>query len=214
MKVQGQGEAFASHCPAALVAQPTFFRDGAAFRRWLARNHATEAELLVGYWKVGTGKPSLSWSESVDEAICFGWIDGVRRSLGDEAYCIRFTPRRPGSAWSKVNVAKARKAIEEGRMAPAGLAAFEARPAEGPAYAFEQGRVALPAEALAALRADPAAWAYWSHAAPSYRKAAAWWVVSAKRPETRQRRVAALVADSAAGRTVKPLTRPAPRRPR
>lgn len=194
----------------AKAAEPTFFRDGAAFGRWLERHHATERELLVGYWKVDSGKPSMGWSESVDEAIRFGWIDGVRRSLGKDAYCIRFTPRKPRSLWSRINLEKARRAIAEGRMAPAGLAAYEARGKDA-GYSFEKDDVGLPPEAQARLRADAKAWTWWQAASPSYRKAAAGWVAAAKREETRARRLAELVASSRAGRTVKPLTRPQPR---
>jgi uncharacterized protein YdeI (YjbR/CyaY-like superfamily) len=186
-----------------------FFRSAADFRRWLERHHATADELWVGYHKKGTGTPSIDWPQSVDEALCFGWIDGIRRSLGEESYTIRFTPRRPGSVWSLVNVRKAEAAIAAGRMHAAGLAAFEARTAKGTGiYAFEhEDASAHAAEAEATLRANAAAWRFWSAQPPGYRKTALHWVTSAKRADTRARRLATLVEDSAAGRRIGLLRR-------
>ncbi len=196
--------AFAQSMPA------TFFTKPSEFRAWLARHHADHDELLVGFWKTGTGKPCMTWSESVDEALSFGWIDGVRRSLGDDAYSIRFTPRRPRSIWSAVNVKKAEALIREGRMEPAGLAAFEARtPQRTGVYSHENPKAArFTKEQEAAFRADRKAWAWFQKKSPSYRRMATWWVVSAKKEETRARRLAQLIEDSRAGRTVPPLTRP------
>jgi uncharacterized protein YdeI (YjbR/CyaY-like superfamily) len=194
---------------------PIFFATPAGFRAWLEAHHATENELLVGYHKKGSGIPSITWPESVDEALCFGWIDGVRRSLDEVSYTIRFTPRKPTSNWSAVNIRRAQVLIDEGRMRPAGLRAFEARRADrSGVYSFEQERppaLAEPYERL--LRANEAAWDFFQRQPPSYRKAAAWWVMSAKREETRRKRLDQLVADSAGGRTVPPLTRPAKRSP-
>jgi uncharacterized protein YdeI (YjbR/CyaY-like superfamily) len=152
----------------------------------------------------------MTWPESVAEALCFGWIDGVRRRIDDESYSIRFSPRQARSTWSAVNIKLARRLIAEGRMTPAGLAAFEARSDERSAiYSHEQRHAAqLDAEQEARLRAVPGAWEWFSSQTPSYRRAAAHWVTSAKRPETRERRLAALISDSAAGRPVKPLSRP------
>jgi uncharacterized protein YdeI (YjbR/CyaY-like superfamily) len=191
--------------------EPTFFATPADFRAWLERHHADRRELLVGFYKKGSGRPSISWPESVDEALCFGWIDGVRRSLGDDAYTIRFTPRQARSTWSAVNVRRAQELIEAGRMTPAGLAAFEARGDDRTAiYSYEQRRqAALDAEQERRFRAVPEAWEWFQARPPSYRRAAIHWVTSAKRPETRERRLRALIEDSAAGRLVKPLTRPA-----
>jgi uncharacterized protein YdeI (YjbR/CyaY-like superfamily) len=191
--------------------EPTFFATPADFRAWLERHHADRRELLVGFYKKGSGRPSITWQESVDEALCFGWIDGVRRSLGDDAYTIRFTPRQARSTWSAVNVRRAQELIEAGRMTPAGLAAFEARGDDRTAiYSYEQRRqAALDAEQERRFRAVPEAWEWFQARPPSYRRAAIHWVTSAKRPETRERRLRALIEDSAAGRLVKPLTRPA-----
>jgi uncharacterized protein YdeI (YjbR/CyaY-like superfamily) len=193
------------------VIEPVFFATPADFRAWLEANHESSAELLVGYYKKGSGKPSITWPESVDQALCFGWIDGVRRSLGDDAYTIRFTPRRPRSVWSAVNVKRAAELIELGQMTPAGMAAFEARTERRSGiYSYEQARdaAALDAGQEREFRANPAAWEWFQAQAPSYRRGAIWWVVSAKREETRRRRLAALIEDSAAGRTIGPLTRP------
>jgi len=189
--------------------QPTFFATPADFRRWLERRHATESELLVGYYKKGTGRPSITWQESVQEALCFGWIDGVRRKVDEESYCIRFTPRRPGSNWSAINLAKARELIESGRMRPAGLRAFEARdPEKTGVYSFEQRQAArFSPEAEARFRAHPEAWSFFQSQPPGYRKIATFYVVSAKREETRARRLERLIEDSAAGRRIGLLQR-------
>jgi uncharacterized protein YdeI (YjbR/CyaY-like superfamily) len=190
--------------------KPTFFATKAQFRSWLERHHADRRELLVGFYKKGSGRPSITWPESVDEALCFGWIDGVRRSLGEDAYTIRFTPRQARSTWSAVNVRRARELIEEGRMTPAGLAAFEARGDDRTAiYSYEQRRAAtLGADQEQRFRAATEAWEWFQARPPSYRRAAIHWVTSAKRPETRERRLQTLIEDSAAGRPIGPLTRP------
>jgi uncharacterized protein YdeI (YjbR/CyaY-like superfamily) len=188
--------------------KPRFFASPAAFGKWLAAHHAKKAEGWVGYHKVATGKPSLTWAQSVKEALRHGWIDGVRKSLGEAAYTIRFTPRKPGSHWSVVNVRTAERLIAEGRMDAAGKAAFDARTPERTGRAsFEQGEVAFTPAQAKAFRADKAAWAWFSRqAAPSYRKAATWWVASAKRPETKERRLAQLIACSAEGRVLPQYT--------
>ena len=190
--------------------QPRFFATPAEFRAWLEEHHADATELLVGFYKKGSGRPSITWPESVDEALCFGWIDGVRRKIDDERYTIRFSPRQKRSTWSAYNIKRAKELIAEGRMTPAGLAAFEARTDERSAiYSYEQRRNAqLEPDEQARLEADPAAWEWFQAQPPSYRRPAIHWVTSAKRPETRERRLAALIADSAAGRAIKPLTRP------
>jgi uncharacterized protein YdeI (YjbR/CyaY-like superfamily) len=193
---------------------PSFFASPTEFRSWLAAHHASETELLVGFFRRASGRPSITWDEAVDEALCFGWIDGVRRALDDEAYTIRFTPRRPGSNWSALNVRRVGDLEKRGRMTPAGRAAFEARAADPTGvYSFEQATPAeLTPEEERDLRANAAAAAYFDARPPWYRRAALHWVVSAKRPETRARRLAQLIADSAAGRTVPPLTRPGQKR--
>jgi uncharacterized protein YdeI (YjbR/CyaY-like superfamily) len=192
---------------------PTFFATTAEFRSWLERHHANRRELLVGFHKKGSGRPSITWPESVDEALCFGWIDGVRRSLGDDAYTIRFTPRQARSTWSAVNVRRARELIAEGRMTPAGLAAFEARGDDRTAiYSYEQRHAAtLDDEQERRFRAAAEAWEWFQSRPPSYRRAAIHWVTSAKRPETRERRLQTLIEDCAAGRNVKPLRPPSSR---
>jgi uncharacterized protein YdeI (YjbR/CyaY-like superfamily) len=185
----------------------TYFASAAAFRRWLAANHAWAPELLVGFHKRGTGRPSLTWSESVEEALSFGWIDGVRRSVDAERYTIRFTPRRPGSTWSAVNVSRAKALLAAGRMAPAGKAAFAARAEDRTAiYSYEQRRAAaLGPLAERRLRVEPAAWAHWQAQPAWYRRTAAHWVTSAKKAATRAGRLATLVACSARGEAVPPL---------
>jgi uncharacterized protein YdeI (YjbR/CyaY-like superfamily) len=190
--------------------EPTFFATSAELRAWLETNHERETELLVGFWKTSTGKPSITWPESVDEALCFGWIDGIRRSLGDDSYTIRFTPRKPRSTWSAVNIRRAGELTERGQMAPVGLRAFEARQENRSGiYSYEQRTVDLSEPYAAELRANAAAHEFFESRPASYRKAAVWWVVSAKKEETRQRRLATLIDDSANGRTIAPLTRPA-----
>lgn len=190
--------------------EPTFFATPAAFRRWLAKHHATAEELWVGFHRTATGRPSITWPQSVDEALCFGWIDGVRRTLDAERYVIRFTPRKRRSTWSLVNTRRAEALIRDGRMQPAGLRAFEARDAaRSGIYSFEQRETArLDAAAEARFRAAAAAWRFWEAQPAGYRKIAAYWVVSAKREDTRARRLDTLIADSAAGRRIAPLRRP------
>ena len=174
---------------------PTFFPSADAFRHWLDANAARATELLVGFHKVGTGQPSMSWSESVDEALCFGWIDGVRKRIDDATYTIRFTPRKPGSIWSAINIAKVGQLQVEGRMTPVGIEAFARRTeARSKVYAYERE---APAE-LRAFKRDKAAWRFFESAPPSYRKVVLHWVCSAKKPETRAARLGKLLAASAA----------------
>ena len=189
--------------------KPTFFATPSRFRAWLEAHHASETELLVGFHKKGSGRPSITWPESVDEALCFGWIDGVRRSLGEEAYTIRFTPRRPRSTWSAVNVARVAELERLGKMTEAGLRAFAARtPERTGVYSFERPVAQLSAEDDARLRSNRAAAAFFDAQPPGYRRLVLHWVTSAKRAETRQRRLDRLVADSAAGRRIGLLERP------
>jgi uncharacterized protein YdeI (YjbR/CyaY-like superfamily) len=194
---------------------PIYFPTAAAFRAWLLANHETADELIVGFCRVATGRPSLTWSEAVDEALCVGWIDGIRRSVDAERYTNRFTPRRAGSNWSAINIAKVEALEAQGRMLPAGRRAFEARDTEKSAiYSYERPLAALDPDAAAAFRASAAAWTWFEAQAPSYRRVAIYWVVSAKRPETRERRLATLIADSAAGRRIGPLIARRPDRPK
>jgi uncharacterized protein YdeI (YjbR/CyaY-like superfamily) len=185
--------------------EPAFFPTAEDFRRWLDENHATAPELLVGFWKVGSGKPSITWNQSVDEALSFGWIDGVRRSLGDEAYTIRFTPRRPGSVWSAKNIQRFGELKAEGRIRPAGEAAFADPKARTRQYAYERPLAELSADELVAFQQNERAWTGFSALPPSYRKVALNWVVSAKKPETRARRLKILIEDSAQGRKIGPM---------
>lgn len=191
------------------MTEPIFFEGPAAWRGWLLEHHESAAEVLVGYHKKATGRPSLTWPQSVEQALCFGWIDGIRRSAGPEAYTIRFTPRRPRSIWSAVNLATYAELERQGLVVEAGRAAYERRRDDRTAvYSFENAdAAAFPPEMAARLEADAAAWAFFSSRPAGYRTAATWWVVSAKREDTRERRLAQLIADSAAGRTVPPLTR-------
>ena len=182
-------------------ARPTFFATPADLRRWFAKNAATKTELLVGFHKKGSGKPSITWSESVDEALCVGWIDGVRRGIDATSYTIRFTPRRPGSMWSAINVAKVKELTAAGRMKPAGLAVFANRRADRSGYSYKQFTTsALAPEQEKRFRKNAAAWRFFSAQPPGYRGIATFWVVNAKKEETRERRLATLIADSAAGR--------------
>jgi uncharacterized protein YdeI (YjbR/CyaY-like superfamily) len=185
-----------------------YFASPDQFRAWLEEHHDSATEVWLGYWKKHTGRPSLTWSQAVDEALCFGWIDGVLRRVDDERHVQRFTPRKPTSNWSAVNIAKVEQLRAEGRMRPAGEAAFaRQREARSGVYSYEQrDKAAFEPEQGERFRADAAAWAYWTAAPAGYRKMATWWVVSAKKPETRERRLGQLIADSAAGRRLKQFT--------
>jgi uncharacterized protein YdeI (YjbR/CyaY-like superfamily) len=193
------------------AAAPRFFETAAAFRAWLETHHADASELFVGFHKKESGRPSLTWPESVAEALCFGWIDGVRKRLDEASYVIRFTPRRPGSNWSAVNLAKMAELLAAGRVAPAGLAAYERRSeAKSRIYSYEQRKTAtLPPELERRFRRARAAWTFFAAQPPGYRSLATFWVVSAKREETRERRLEKLVECSAAGRRLPELARPA-----
>jgi uncharacterized protein YdeI (YjbR/CyaY-like superfamily) len=190
-----------------LPTKPTYFATPAVFRAWLAEHHATASELLVGFYKTSSSKPSMTWPESVDEALCFGWIDGRRKSLGAEAYTIRFTPRRPSSIWSAINVAKVATLRASHKMQPAGEAAFAKRKAERTGvYSFERNEAAQLSPAQAAqLAANAKAHAWFTAQAPSYQRVAIHWVISAKQEATRARRLSELIRDSAAGERIKPL---------
>jgi uncharacterized protein YdeI (YjbR/CyaY-like superfamily) len=181
-----------------------FFETPEALRDWLDEHHQTADEVFVGAWKKATGKPTLTWPQIVEEALCVGWIDSIRRGVPGDGWAIRLTPRRKGSIWSAVNVAKVEELRAAGRMRPAGEAAFAARRADRTAiYSFEQPHEpALEADEEARFRANDDAWAWFSAKPPSFRKQALHWVVAAKRPETRDRRLANLIASSAEGRPI------------
>jgi uncharacterized protein YdeI (YjbR/CyaY-like superfamily) len=191
----------------AAPADPVFFETPDQLRDWLDANHQTAGELYVGAWKKATGKPSLTWPEIVEEALCVGWIDSVRRSLPGDGWAIRLTPRRSGSIWSAVNVAKIGELREAGRLRSAGEAAFAARRADRTAvYPFEQpAEPALTDDEASRFRARESAWAWFAARSPSFRKQALHWVTSAKRAATRERRLATLIDSSAAGRPVPPM---------
>ena len=193
--------------PMDLPTNVTFFASAATFRAWLEAHHASATELHVGYYKKQSGKPGISYPESVDEALCFGWIDGVRRTLDHERYTIRFTPRKPASIWSAVNIARVGELSAQGRMHPAGLAAFGRRTeSRSRVYSFEQDQHALGDEYEQRFRANAPAWAFFQTQAPSYQRPAIWWVVSAKQEATRVKRLAQLISDSEQGRRLRHLT--------
>jgi uncharacterized protein YdeI (YjbR/CyaY-like superfamily) len=189
--------------------RPSFFATPAAFRAWLDEHHGSVRELVVGFHTKGSGKPSMTWAEAVDEALCFGWIDGVRRRIDETSYTIRFTPRQRRSTWSAVNIQRAEELIRVGRMQPAGRLAFDARTDDKSAiYSYEQRHGArLDVEQERTFRANESAWTFFSAQPSSYRRAAIWWIVSAKRDETKAKRLATLIDDSAHGRRIPPLTR-------
>jgi uncharacterized protein YdeI (YjbR/CyaY-like superfamily) len=194
--------------------KPRFFATQADFRAWLEKHHHSSRELWVGFHKKASGRASIMWPEAVDEALCFGWIDGVRRSIDAQSYMNRFTPRRPGSMWSDVNVQRARELTRLGRMTSAGRAAFEKRKeARTAVYSYEQRNAPELGDAYERqLRANPQASDFFESQPPGYRKAATWWVISAKKEETRQKRLRTLIEDSARGRKVPPLTPQAKRK--
>jgi uncharacterized protein YdeI (YjbR/CyaY-like superfamily) len=193
--------------------KPTFFASPKAFRAWLRRNHAQVPELLVGFYKKASGTKSITWPEAVDAALCYGWIDGVRRNVDDARYTIRFTPRKPGSVWSSVNVRRAQALIADGQMQAAGLAAFEARQAKkSSVYSYEQKKVELSGEYRRRLQTQPAACQFFEAQPASYRRAAAWWVMSAKRDSTRDDRLEKLIAYSLNEQRLPQFTRPKPAR--
>jgi uncharacterized protein YdeI (YjbR/CyaY-like superfamily) len=189
--------------------EPIFFQSPQEFYDWLEEHHETETEVYVGMYKKHTGKRAMSWSESVDQALCFGWIDGRANAIDEDRYMQRFTPRRPGSNWSKINVEKVERLKEAGLMRPSGLAAFERRRDDRTGvYSFERGEHELPPEYEERLRANEAAAEYFDAKPPWYRRSAIHWVMSAKREETRERRLQQLIEDSSNGMDIKPLRRP------
>lgn len=182
-------------------AKPTFFKTPVDFRKWLAMRHVSAAELWVGFYRKDSGKPSITWPESVDEALCFGWIDGIRKRVDDISYKIRFTPRRSRSIWSAVNIKRVAELTREGRMQAAGQKAFAARTEnKSGIYAYEQRKPELPEPYEKKLRQHKAAWKFFEAQPPSYRKVVSWWVVSAKQEETRLERLRKLIDESAQGR--------------
>jgi uncharacterized protein YdeI (YjbR/CyaY-like superfamily) len=176
---------------------PIFFPAQNTFREWLEKNHDKQTELLVGFYKVNSGKPSMNWSQSVDEALCFGWIDGVRRSVDADSYSIRFTPRKPTSIWSAVNIAKVAELTEKGLMQPAGIAAFEKRQAtKSKVYAYESETKTLSGEFEEKFKANKTAWNFFTKQAPSYQKTMIHWIMTAKQDATKLARLEKTIAES------------------
>jgi uncharacterized protein YdeI (YjbR/CyaY-like superfamily) len=189
--------------------KPKFFRTADVFREWLARHHATKTELLVGFFKKGSGKPSITYPEALDEALAIGWIDGVRRSLTDDSYTIRFSPRTARSIWSNVNIKRVGELTAAGRMRPEGLAAFERRDAKRSGiYSFEREAAQFGPGERKALNGDAKARAFFEAQAPYYRRVATFWVMSAKKSETRERRMGILITHSRKGERIPPLASP------
>ena len=189
--------------------KPTFFTTPPEFRTWLEKRHRETRELWVGFHKKSSGQASITWPEAVDEALCFGWIDGQRKGLDEVAYAIRFTPRKPGSIWSVANVKRVEELRAQRRMQRVGLEAFEARSkGRSGIYSYEQRKTAeLDVAQLRKFRANRNAWEFFQAQPPSYQKAAVWWVITAKTETTKLKRLRQLIDDSAHGRTVPPLTR-------
>jgi uncharacterized protein YdeI (YjbR/CyaY-like superfamily) len=185
----------------------TFFKTQSDLRKWFEKYHAKEQELLVGFYKKDSGKPSITWPQSVDEALCFGWIDGIRKSVDEASYTIRFTPRRARSTWSAVNIKRARELTKQGLMMPRGIEAFAAREENRSGiYSYEQRNPELPDPYRRLLKKNKAAWNFVEVQPASYRKAANWWVLSAKKEETRLKRLDKLIDHSALGQTIPQFT--------
>jgi uncharacterized protein YdeI (YjbR/CyaY-like superfamily) len=190
--------------------RPRFFPTPSKFRAWLQQHHANSRELWVGFYKKDSGNPSITWPEAVDQALCFGWIDGVRKSLDAASYVIRFTPRKSNSTWSAMNIARAKELAAQGVMSPAGLKAFENRSDEKSAiYSYEQRKSAqLEDSQEQKFRANQRAWDFFQSQPPWYRRTATFWVISAKKEETREKRLAILIKYSERQKPVPPLARP------
>ena len=187
------------------MSAPTFFPNSETFRDWLTANSSSRDELLVGFRKVGSGVPSISWPESVNEALCFGWIDGVRKRIDDASYCIRFTPRKPTSIWSAVNIRKVEELRAQGRMLPSGELAFARRKdKKSVVYAYEQAVTAeFSTPELAEFKRHNAAWTFFENTPPSYKKTLLHWVTTAKKPETRASRLITLINACADGKRLR-----------
>ena len=181
---------------------PTFFKTPSAFRAWLQQHASSERELLVGFYKKDSGQPSITWPESVDEALCVGWIDGVRKGIDERSYQIRFTPRKARSIWSAVNIGRVDALAAEGRMTPSGLAAFDKRSeAKSRTYAYEQATEArLTPAAEQQFKANPGAWQHFMAQPPGYRRQMLWWIASAKQQVTQDKRLAKLIDTSQQGK--------------
>ncbi|MEK6782335.1 MAG: YdeI/OmpD-associated family protein [Bacteroidota bacterium] len=176
---------------------PIFFANQLGFRNWLVKNHKKETELLVGFYKKDSGKQNMTWSESVDQALCFGWIDGVRRTIDADGYCIRFTPRKPNSNWSAINIAKVKELTRQGLMQPTGSEAFQHRKAEkSEVYSFEANSKKLAPKFEKKFKASKLAWNFFINQAPSYQKIITHWIMSGKLEETQVRRLEKTIRES------------------
>jgi uncharacterized protein YdeI (YjbR/CyaY-like superfamily) len=190
-----------------LEIHPTFFTTQEHFRKWLEKNYNKATELFVGFYKVNSGKPSMTWSQSVDQAICFGWIDGVRKSIDKDSYFIRFTPRKPTSIWSAINIKKVEDLIKQGLMQPAGLASFKLRKeSKSKIYAYEKEAVKLSDDFEKKFKANKKAWEFFQSLPPSYKKHALYWVMTSKQEATAIKRLEELITDSEARRKIKKLS--------
>ena len=191
-----------------MESKPIFFSTPAGFRKWLTKNHSNVTEQWVGFYKKDSGKPSITWPESVDQALCYGWIDGIRKNIDEESYMIRFTPRKKGSNWSTINIKRVAELKKQGVMKPAGLKIFEARdPAKAPMYSFEQLEKKLSVSYEKKIKANKKAWLFFQSQAPYYRRTAGWWVISAKQEQTRMKRLEILITSSERGERI-PMLRP------
>ena len=181
--------------------KPQFFQTPADFRTWLEKNHATATELWVGFYKKDSGKPSITWPESVDQALCFGWIDGIRKRVDEISYQIRFTPRRRGSIWSATNIKRTKELVSQKQMRPVGIKAFAARiENKSGIYSYEQRSTELNEPYSKRLKKNKGAWNFFRTQPPSYRKMIGWWIISAKKEETRMARLEKLISESAKGK--------------
>ena len=181
--------------------KPKFFRTATDFGTWLEKNHATATELWVGFYTKNSGKPSITWPESVDQALCFGWIDGIRKRVDEISYQIRFTPRRRGSIWSAINIKRAEELVRQKQMRSSGLKAFAARiENKSGIYSYEQRSTELQQPYAKLLKKNKAAWNFFGTQSPSYRKMVGWWIISAKKEETRMARLTKLISESAKGK--------------
>ncbi|HEX2906672.1 MAG TPA: YdeI/OmpD-associated family protein [Phototrophicaceae bacterium] len=177
----------------------TFFVSESEFHQWLSQNHAQVTELWVGFYKKKTGEPSITYPEALDEALCFGWIDGLRKTIDEASYKIRFTPRKVGSLWSRVNTNRVEELLKQGRMQPAGIKAYEARQHDPARYSYEENERKLDTRYEEQFRTHAEAWAFFQSQPPSYQKTANWWVMSAKQETTRQNHLKMLIDASANG---------------
>lgn len=188
--------------------KPIFFKNQSELRKWLEKNHLSEQELILGLYKKGTGKENVTWSQAVDEALCFGWIDGISRRIDEERWQIRLTPRKPNSIWSNVNINKIKVLTENGLMYPKGIEAFSERKEENSGiYAFETEEKQLTTEFEKQFKANTKAWDFFQSQPPGYKKTALHYVMTAKQEATRQKRIENLIADSEAGLRLKQLRR-------